>query len=103
MRFSTISCPQIGQGPSFARGIPLFSAVTMYWEVKRLEPGARRLANLVNKEGLGFESDQNEVEILIRSGQRTHVGPASKKEVAERILDQVARLHVSLRAADLSA
>jgi phosphopantothenoylcysteine decarboxylase / phosphopantothenate---cysteine ligase len=61
------------------------------------------VANLVNKEGLGFESDQNEVEILIRSGQRTHVGPASKKEVAERILDQVATLHLSLRAADLSA
>jgi phosphopantothenoylcysteine decarboxylase/phosphopantothenate--cysteine ligase len=55
------------------------------------------VANLVNQEGLGFESDQNEVEIITRAGQRTHVGPADKTEIAEKILDQVASLHLSLR------
>ncbi len=55
------------------------------------------VANLVNQDGLGFESDQNEVEIITRSGQRVHAGPAEKTEIAERILDQVATLHLSLR------
>jgi len=55
------------------------------------------VANLVNQDGLGFESDQNEVEIITRAGQRTHVGPADKTEIAEKILDQVASLHLSLR------
>ncbi len=57
------------------------------------------VANLVNQDGLGFESDRNEVEIIIRSGQTVHAGPASKKEIAERILDQVATLRLSVRNA----
>ena len=61
------------------------------------------VANLVNQDGLGFESDQNEVEILTRSGSIVHAGPADKKEIAERILDQVAVLRLSLRTADASA
>jgi phosphopantothenoylcysteine decarboxylase/phosphopantothenate--cysteine ligase len=61
------------------------------------------VANLVNRDGLGFESDRNEVEIISRSGQTVHVGPAGKKEIAERILDQVAILRLSLRAVDTPA
>ena len=61
------------------------------------------VANLVNQDGLGFESDQNEVEIITRSGQTVHAGPAGKKQIAERILDQVAILRLSLRAVDASA
>ncbi|HEY7306125.1 MAG TPA: bifunctional phosphopantothenoylcysteine decarboxylase/phosphopantothenate--cysteine ligase CoaBC [Bryobacteraceae bacterium] len=61
------------------------------------------VANLVNRDGLGFESDRNEVEIISRSGQIVHVGPAGKKEIAERILDQVATLRLSLRAVDTPA
>jgi phosphopantothenoylcysteine decarboxylase/phosphopantothenate--cysteine ligase len=61
------------------------------------------VANLVNREGLGFESDQNEVEIISRSGQIVHAGPAGKKEIAERILDQVATLRLSLREVDTPA
>jgi phosphopantothenoylcysteine decarboxylase/phosphopantothenate--cysteine ligase len=56
------------------------------------------VANLVNQEGLGFESDRNEVEILTRAGQVVHAGPADKKEIAARILDQVATLRLSLQA-----
>jgi phosphopantothenoylcysteine decarboxylase/phosphopantothenate--cysteine ligase len=58
------------------------------------------VANLVNQEGLGFESDRNEVEILTRAGQIVHAGPADKKEIASRILDQVATLRLSLQAVD---
>jgi phosphopantothenoylcysteine decarboxylase/phosphopantothenate--cysteine ligase len=58
------------------------------------------VANLVNQEGLGFESDRNEVEILTRAGQTVHAGPADKKEIAARILDQVATLRLSLQAVD---
>ncbi len=61
------------------------------------------VANLVNQEGLGFESDQNEVEIITRTGHRVHAGPAAKGEIAERILDQVATLHLSLRTDDVLA
>ncbi len=58
------------------------------------------VANLVNQEGLGFESDRNEVEILTRGGQIVHAGPAGKDEIATRILDQVATLRLALQAVD---
>jgi phosphopantothenoylcysteine decarboxylase / phosphopantothenate---cysteine ligase len=57
------------------------------------------VANLINRDGLGFESDQNEVDIITRDGPPVHAGPAGKSEVAERILDQVATLRLSLHAA----
>ncbi len=34
------------------------------------------VGNLVDQEGLGFESDRNEVEMITRSGQTIHAGPA---------------------------
>lgn len=58
------------------------------------------VANYVNHDGIGFESDRNEVEIISRSGGIVHAGPAEKKEIADKILDQVATLRLSLRAAD---
>lgn len=61
------------------------------------------VANLVNRDGLGFESDRNEVDIISRSGQVIHAGPAGKREIAERILDQVATLRLSLRAMETPA
>ena len=61
------------------------------------------VANLVSHEGIGFESDRNEVEILFRSGEIRHAGPAGKDEIAERILDAIALLRLSLRAVDLPA
>ncbi|HEX4168575.1 MAG TPA: bifunctional phosphopantothenoylcysteine decarboxylase/phosphopantothenate--cysteine ligase CoaBC [Bryobacteraceae bacterium] len=55
------------------------------------------VANLVNQDGTGFEADNNEVDIITRSGKAVHAGPAPKKEIAERILDQVATLRLSAR------
>ena len=57
------------------------------------------VANLVNRDGLGFESDQNEVDIITRSGKTVHAGPGPKKEIAESILNQVATLRLALQAA----
>jgi len=56
------------------------------------------VANLVNRKGLGFESDRNEVDIITQTGQVVHAGPADKSEIAERILDQVALLRLQLHA-----
>jgi phosphopantothenoylcysteine decarboxylase/phosphopantothenate--cysteine ligase len=56
------------------------------------------VANLVNRKGLGFESDQNEVDIITQTGQVVHAGPADKAEIAERILDQVATLRLHLHS-----
>jgi phosphopantothenoylcysteine decarboxylase / phosphopantothenate---cysteine ligase len=61
------------------------------------------VANLVNREGLGFEADNNEVEIITRGGKTAHAGPAGKRQIAEQILDQVALLRLSLQAVDASA
>ena len=58
------------------------------------------VANLVGRDGLGFESNDNEVEMVTRAGQIVHAGPASKIEVAGRILDQIATLRLSLRAVE---
>jgi phosphopantothenoylcysteine decarboxylase/phosphopantothenate--cysteine ligase len=61
------------------------------------------VGNLVNQDGTGFESDRNEVFIVTRSGETTHVGPAEKLEVAGKILDQVGLLRLSLRHLDQPA
>ena len=56
------------------------------------------VANLINRKGLGFESDHNEVDIITQTGQTVHAGPAEKTEIAERILDQVAVLRLQLHS-----
>ncbi|MFL6447666.1 MAG: bifunctional phosphopantothenoylcysteine decarboxylase/phosphopantothenate--cysteine ligase CoaBC [Bryobacteraceae bacterium] len=59
------------------------------------------VANLVGRDGIGFESDNNEVEMVTRASQTVHAGPASKTEIAGKILDQIATLRLSLRSAEL--
>ena len=61
------------------------------------------VANLVNQDGLGFESDQNEVDIVTSTGEVVHAGPADKKIIAESILNRVAMLRLSLRAVEAPA
>jgi phosphopantothenoylcysteine decarboxylase/phosphopantothenate--cysteine ligase len=50
------------------------------------------VANLVNLEGTGFESDQNEVTLVPRGTDSITLERASKREIADRILDQVLKL-----------
>ncbi len=61
------------------------------------------VGNLVNQEGTGFESDQNEVEIVTRTGATVHAGPADKLDVADKILDEIAMLRLAVRTAEPAA
>ena len=71
-------------------------------ETENLEPEARRkletkncdmvVANLVGGATSGFESERNEVLLVLRTGESVPVPSASKRDIAERILDQILRL-----------
>jgi phosphopantothenoylcysteine decarboxylase/phosphopantothenate--cysteine ligase len=56
------------------------------------------VANLVGQSNSGFESDSNDVYLVTRSGEPLHVGPAPKREIAERILDQILPLRRAAHA-----
>jgi phosphopantothenoylcysteine decarboxylase/phosphopantothenate--cysteine ligase len=78
-------------------------------ETENLTDSARRklktkncdmvVANLVNQEGTGFESDQNEVVLVLRTGETIPVARAPKRQIADRIFDQVTKLRLALHAA----
>jgi phosphopantothenoylcysteine decarboxylase/phosphopantothenate--cysteine ligase len=57
------------------------------------------VGNLVGQEGTGFESDQNEVVLVLRTGEAIPLSRAPKREIADRIFDQVLKLRLSLHAA----
>ena len=77
-------------------------------ETERLEEEARRkleskncdmiVANKVGGPGTGFESDDNEVLLVARSGPAIPVQRAPKREIADRILDQVLTLRIEAAA-----
>jgi len=49
--------------------------------------------------GTGFESDENEVVLVTRTGETIPISRAPKREIARRILDQMIRLRLALHAA----
>jgi phosphopantothenoylcysteine decarboxylase/phosphopantothenate--cysteine ligase len=53
------------------------------------------VGNLVSQEGIGFESDQNEVTLVLRGGGIEKIQRAPKREIADRILDQIPVLRLS--------
>jgi phosphopantothenoylcysteine decarboxylase/phosphopantothenate--cysteine ligase len=57
------------------------------------------VANLVNQEATGFEADQNEVVLVLRTGETIPLSRAPKREIADRIFDQVLKLRLALHAA----
>ena len=62
------------------------------------------VANLVagpngEKHGIGFESGENEVVLVKRTGENIAVARAAKPKIAARILDEVLRLRVTTPAA----
>jgi phosphopantothenoylcysteine decarboxylase / phosphopantothenate---cysteine ligase len=57
------------------------------------------VANDVTQDGAGFDLDTNVVTLLARDGRDLALPKMTKREVAERILDEVVRLRSSLRAA----
>jgi phosphopantothenoylcysteine decarboxylase / phosphopantothenate---cysteine ligase len=57
------------------------------------------VGNLVGQEdSIGFESDQNAVTLALRGGEFIELPRASKREIADGILDQVMRLRLALQA-----
>ena len=57
------------------------------------------VANLVNQENTGFEADENEVVLVLRTGETIPLSRAPKREIADRIFDQVLKLRLALHAA----
>ena len=75
-------------------------------ETENLEREARRkletkncdmiVANLVGGDETGFESDQNEIALALRTGEFLKLPRASKRELADEILDQALVLRHTL-------
>lgn len=57
------------------------------------------VGNLVSQDGTGFESDHNEVLLVLSTGEAVPVKKARKREIADRIFDQALRLRLALHAA----
>jgi phosphopantothenoylcysteine decarboxylase / phosphopantothenate---cysteine ligase len=57
------------------------------------------VANIVGTEGSGFESDQNEVVLVLRTGDVVPLPRASKREIADQIYDHAVKLRLAVRAA----
>ncbi len=78
-------------------------------ETENLTEGARAkleskncdmvVANLVGHDGTGFESDENEAVLVLRTGETIPLPRAPKREMADRIFDQVMKLRLALHAA----
>jgi phosphopantothenoylcysteine decarboxylase/phosphopantothenate--cysteine ligase len=59
------------------------------------------VGNLVGGSESGFESDQNEVVLVLRSGEAIPLPRASKREVAGRIFDEILKLRLwTLKASE---
>ena len=79
-------------------------------ETQNLQQEARRkmeskncdmvVGNLVGGSDTGFESDQNEVLLVLRTGEVIPVSRASKREIADRIFDELLKLRLALHAAN---
>jgi phosphopantothenoylcysteine decarboxylase/phosphopantothenate--cysteine ligase len=77
-------------------------------ETQNLQQEARRkleskncdmvVGNLVGAAGMGFESDQNEVTLVLSTGEIVELPRASKREIADRIFDEILKLRLSLHA-----
>jgi phosphopantothenoylcysteine decarboxylase/phosphopantothenate--cysteine ligase len=57
------------------------------------------VANLVSKPGVGFESDDNEVVLVMRTGDAIPVQRAAKNAIAHRIFDEMIKLRLTLHSA----
>jgi phosphopantothenoylcysteine decarboxylase / phosphopantothenate---cysteine ligase len=72
-----------------------------------IEEGRRKLkskncdmvvANLVSQDGVGFDSDENEVVLLLRTGETIPLAKAAKTEIAGRILDEMTKLRLAIHS-----
>jgi phosphopantothenoylcysteine decarboxylase/phosphopantothenate--cysteine ligase len=58
------------------------------------------VGNLVGVAGAGFESDENEVILALRTGETIALERAPKREIADRIFDEARKLRRALSASD---
>lgn len=56
------------------------------------------VGNRVDVAGVGFGSDQNEIMLVLRTGEVVELPRASKRELADRVLDHVFKLRAALHA-----
>ena len=56
------------------------------------------VANLVSQDGVGFDSDENEVVLLLRTGETIPLAKAAKAEIAGRILDEMTKLRLAIHS-----
>jgi len=56
------------------------------------------VGNDVSGSEVGFESDENEVVLALRTGETLKLPRASKREVADRIFDEALKLRLALHA-----
>lgn len=56
------------------------------------------VANLVGGEAVGFEADENEVTLVLCTGESIPLPRSLKSEIAQKILDQALKLRLSLHA-----
>jgi phosphopantothenoylcysteine decarboxylase / phosphopantothenate---cysteine ligase len=56
------------------------------------------VGNLVSQDGTGFESDQNEVVLVMATGETVPLPRASKRDIADQILDHALKLRLALHA-----
>jgi phosphopantothenoylcysteine decarboxylase/phosphopantothenate--cysteine ligase len=54
------------------------------------------VGNLVGAPGVGFESDENEVILALRTGQTIALERAPKREIADRIFDEALKLRLAI-------
>jgi len=79
-------------------------------ETQNLQQEARRklqskncdmvVGNLVGGSDLGFESDDNEVVLVLSTGENLPLPRAPKREIADRIFDEILKLRLTLHAAN---
>jgi len=53
------------------------------------------VGNLVSQPGIGFESDENAVTLVLRTGETIPVERASKSIIAHRIYDEAMKLRLA--------
>jgi phosphopantothenoylcysteine decarboxylase/phosphopantothenate--cysteine ligase len=58
------------------------------------------VGNLVGGSETGFESDENEVVLVLRTGETIALPRATKRAIADRIFDEVLKLRLALYAAN---
>ncbi len=60
------------------------------------------VANLVSHSNIGFEADENEVLLVMKSGDAVPLAKAPKRQIADQIFDQALKVRLAVHAASQS-